>query len=66
VSRIEICPNCLRSLVVQETDLRLTVEADTLSLTPEALAKLRNERKALRLARAALEIKPPDGLPETP
>jgi hypothetical protein len=64
VSRIEICPNCLRSLVVQETDLRLTVEADTLDLTPEALAKLRNERKALRLARAALEIKPPDGVPE--
>jgi hypothetical protein len=55
-TRIDICPNCLRSVVTEDTELRLAIADDTTVLTPEQLAILRARRKALREARAKLVV----------
>lgn len=41
---IAICPNCRRSVVVSDTDVRPAVAADTLALNQTQLAELRHAR----------------------
>ncbi len=49
-ANIVICPKCLRSLIIFESEPRITTSADTTSLSDVDLKKLREARKKLRNA----------------